>query len=162
MSLITLEQYNKQDQQQVISLILQIQRNEFGVDITEADQPDLMTVDTYYQQGNGQFWVAKVNSVVVGTIALLDIGQQQCAIRKMFVKSEYRGASYKIAQKLLEVLLEWCQQKQVTAIFLGTIDKYKAAHRFYEKNGFDTCLKSELPDSFPLISVDNVFYAKVV
>jgi len=162
MNKISLEYYNKEDEQQVISLILEIQRNEFGVNITEKDQPDLKMIESFYQQGNGQFWVAKINSEVIGTIALLDIGMQQCAIRKMFVKSKFRGATYQVAQKLLERLLEWCKQKQIENIFLGTIDKYKAAHRFYEKNDFLQCKKAQLPNSFPLITVDNVFYSKKV
>ena len=162
MDQITLEHYKKEDQSQVISLILEIQRNEFGVNITEEDQPDLKIVDTFYQINNGQFWLAKINCELVGTIALLDIGNQKCAIRKMFVKRQFRGPSYKIAQKLLDRLLEWCSEKEVEAIYLGTIDKYKSAHRFYEKNGFNLCLKSELPESFPLITVDNVFYNKFI
>jgi N-acetylglutamate synthase-like GNAT family acetyltransferase len=162
MNHISLDYYKKEDEEQVISLILEIQRNEFGVNITEKDQPDLRKVESYYQQGNGQFWVAKTNAEIIGTIALLDIGKQHCAIRKMFVKSRYRGATYQVAQKLLKKLLEWCNQKQIETIFLGTIDKYKAAHRFYEKNGFSLCNKNHLPDSFPLITVDNVFYSKKV
>jgi hypothetical protein len=34
----------------------------------------------------------------------------------------------------------------------------KAAHRFYEKNGFKQISKQDLPDDFPLMPVDNVFY----
>jgi GNAT superfamily N-acetyltransferase len=80
----------------------------------------------------------------------------------MFVKSEFRGPGYKIAQKLLDSLIEWCHEKKVEVIFLGTIDKYKAAHRFYQKNGFESCLESDLPETFPLIAVDNVFYNKTL
>jgi N-acetylglutamate synthase-like GNAT family acetyltransferase len=160
MSLLNITNFSKSDEKQVIALIIQIQRNEFAVEITEDDQPDLKQVDSFYQQGNGQFWLAKIESELVGTIALLDIGNQQCVIRKMFVKAEFRGPKYKIAQKLLDELLQWSKDKKLDAIYLGTIDKYKAAHRFYQKNNFLQCDKSQLPASFPLIAVDNVFYAK--
>ena len=34
----------------------------------------------------------------------------------------------------------------------------KAAHRFYERNGFRRINKDDLPSYFPLVGVDNVFY----
>jgi hypothetical protein len=37
-------------------------------------------------------------------------------------------------------------------------DVYKAAHRFYEKNGFSEIKKAELPPNFPLLQVDTKFY----
>ncbi|KPB55416.1 Acetyltransferase [Pseudomonas coronafaciens pv. oryzae] len=46
----------------------------------------------------------------------------------------------------------------VTDIFLGTTDKFLAAHRFYEKHGFREIAKEALPASFPLIAVDSKFY----
>lgn len=160
MDQVKIDVFKKSDEEQVVSLILQIQRNEFGIEITEQDQPDLKIVSSFYQSGNGQFWVAKIDSKIVGTIALLDIGEQNCAIRKMFVEANHRGPSLKIAQKLLDKLIHWSMTNNVHSIYLGTIDRYKAALRFYQKNGFQECSKNHLPASFPLISVDNVFYCK--
>jgi hypothetical protein len=34
----------------------------------------------------------------------------------------------------------------------------KAAHRFYEKNGFTQLAKTALPQSFPLMGADTIFY----
>jgi RimJ/RimL family protein N-acetyltransferase len=34
----------------------------------------------------------------------------------------------------------------------------KAAHRFYEKNGFTRLAKHDLPKSFPLMAADTIFY----
>jgi hypothetical protein len=36
----------------------------------------------------------------------------------------------------------------------------KAAHRFYEKNGFVEIAKEQLPESFPLMRVDNRFFKR--
>jgi predicted N-acetyltransferase YhbS len=47
----------------------------------------------------------------------------------------------------------------VKDIFLGTTDKFLAAHRFYEKHGFTEVAKETLPVSFPLMAVDSRFYA---
>lgn len=45
-------------QAQVIDLILQIQQQEYNISITKDDQPDLFTIEEYYQTANGNFWVA--------------------------------------------------------------------------------------------------------
>jgi predicted N-acetyltransferase YhbS len=34
----------------------------------------------------------------------------------------------------------------------------KAAHRFYERNGFVLIAEQDLPSNFPRMPVDNVFY----
>ena len=74
----------------VASLIVPIQREEFGIPITLAEQPDLADIRGFYQRGAGNFWVALDGGEVVGTIALLDIGHAQAALRKMFVAPAYR------------------------------------------------------------------------
>ncbi|TDR16778.1 GNAT family N-acetyltransferase [Marinicella litoralis] len=152
--------YRTSDQQQVVDLIIGIQSEEFGVAITVEDQPDLSDIPDFYQQGNGHFWVAIYEDRVVGTIALLDIGKQQLALRKMFVAAAFRGSASGVAQSLLKRSHQWAIEQGVTDIYLGTIDVYQAAMRFYEKNGYNKIKKSNLPQSFPLIAVDNVFYRK--
>ena len=46
----------------------------------------------------------------------------------------------------------------VTTVFLGTTAQYRAAHRFYEKNGFCRIDESSLPPDFPRVHVDTIFY----
>ncbi len=82
---IEISVYHPQYQAQVIELILKIQRDEFGLPITLDEQPDLLIIPTFYQQGNGNFWVALDKYKVIGTIAAIDIGNNQLVLRKMFV-----------------------------------------------------------------------------
>jgi len=145
--------YKSEHQEQVLNLILDIQRNEFDLSIAIEDQPDLVNISGFYQIENGNFWVALVSGEIVGTASLL---------RKMFVKQEYRGPKLSIARLLLSELLEWSRSKQITEIFLGTTHKFLAAHRFYEKNGFESVLKAMLPSSFPIMHVDTKFYRYLV
>ena len=149
-------------QDDVISLILGIQRGEFAVAITAEDQPDLNHIADFYQSANGNFWLAVSDEQVIGTIALLDIGHQQVALRKMFVAEAFRGSDKGVAKALLARCHEWAIEQGVTDIYLGTIDVYQAAMRFYEKNGYQRLDKAYLPPAFPLIAVDNVFYHKQV
>ncbi len=88
---IKISTYHPQYQAQVIDLILRIQQQEFGVSITLSDQPDLLNIPNFYQQGNGNFWVALDGDKVIGTIAAIDFDRKNLALRKMFVNSNYRG-----------------------------------------------------------------------
>lgn len=146
------------DRQGVIDVILPIQREEFGIAITAEDQPDLQAIPDFYQVGNGDFWVAKYEGQVIGTIGLKDIGAQQTALRKMFVAAPFRGREFGVAAQLLSTLLEEAWQRGVQEIYLGTTDKFLAAHRFYEKHGFVDVAKEALPESFPVMKVDSKFY----
>ena len=142
----------------VVAVILPIQQAEFDIPIKLEDQPDLLNIENFYQTGLGNFWVALADNEVVGTIGLLDIGQRQGALRKMFVKATHRGAHHGVAAALLQELLAWAKHKNYAEIFLGTTDKFHAAQRFYEKNDFCEIEKNKLPKSFPIMQVDSKFY----
>lgn len=156
------KEYSYKNQAQVVDLILQIQQQEYNISITKDDQPDLFTIEEYYQTGNGNFWVAIYDKDVVGTISLLDIGNNQLALRKMFVNKEYRGATYKTASLLLDAAMKWAKEFTIKAVFLGTTPQFVAAHRFYEKNGFIRIGLDDLPENFPVLQVDKKFYKYVL
>lgn len=150
------EPFSPRYTEQVFDLILSIQAREFGIAITREDQPDLARIAEYYQKGTGNFWIARAGDALAGTIALLDIGNQQVALRKMFVRAEYRGRD--VARALLSQALQWAKAHHVSDVYLGTTAKFLAAQRFYEKNGFTEIAKSDLPQSFPIMAVDTKFY----
>ncbi|MCZ2260926.1 GNAT family N-acetyltransferase [Sporosarcina sp. G11-34] len=156
------KEYSCENQVQVVDLILQIQQQEYNISITKDDQPDLFIIEEYYQRGNGNFWVALYDENVVGTISLLDIGNNQVALRKMFVNKEYRGATYKTASLLLDTAIKWANERPIKAVFLGTTPQFLAAHRFYEKNGFISIGLNDLPENFPVLEVDKKFYKYVL
>ena len=149
---------NPEDAAAIAAVILPIQQVEFGIPVTLEAQPDLGDIQAFYQHGCGNFWVAEVDGNIVGTIALLDIGNGNAALRKMFVAEPFRGKEHGVAQRLLQELLRWAATKPVASVYLGTTAKFLAAHRFYEKNGFTEIAKTELPESFPIMAVDTKFY----
>jgi N-acetylglutamate synthase-like GNAT family acetyltransferase len=155
---ILIAPFSDADRPGVLDVILPIQQREFGIPITAADQPDLMSIPEFYQSGTGGFWVARSNGEVVGTVGLKDIGSGQTALRKMFVAAPFRGRELGVAGRLLDALLAHARAKGVAEIFLGTTDKFLAAHRFYEKRGFRELPKAELPEAFPVMAVDSKFY----
>ena len=101
MNEVIIEIYTDTYKDNVIDLILSIQNGEFGIPITRQQQPDLNEIPKFYQKNNGNFWIAKIDDKVVGTIALLDIGKKNSALRKMFVAKEYRGKEFGIGQSLV-------------------------------------------------------------
>ena len=158
MSGVIIETYTDMNRKAVTDLILHIQNVEFGIPITLELQPDLNQIAGFYQTNNGNFWIAKIDDKIVGTISLLVIGDRKGALRKMFVDKDYRGKEFGVGQKLLNILIDWAKQKGFTEIFLGTTEKFTRAQRFYERNGFKEIGKQELPDTFPVMEVDVKFY----
>ena len=155
---INIEVYTDIYKNVVADLILVIQNSEFGIPISLENQPDLNAIPEYYQTNNENFWIAKIDDEIIGTIALLDIGNYKGALRKMFVDKNYRGKETGVGQKLLNTLINWTRYKGFKEIYLGTTEKFIAAQRFYEKNGFKEIGKQELPVSFPVMEVDVKFY----
>lgn len=146
------------DADAVQALILSIQRQEFGLAITLADQPDLLDIPGFYRRGSGDFWVAELAGEVVGSIALIDIGGGRGVLRKMFVAAPYRGAGRAIAQCLLDGLIARCRAAGMHQLMLGTVSRYLAAQRFYVRNGFEPIGPGSLPPDFPRMRVDDRFY----
>jgi N-acetylglutamate synthase-like GNAT family acetyltransferase len=146
--------------EEVGALIVGIQRDEFQIPITLEDQPDLQDIPGFYQRGAGNFWIAAAEGKVVGTVALLDLGDRQGALRKMFVHPSYRGPGHGVSARLLETLFEWARAQAMREVYLGTTEKFLAAHRFYERNGFQQIVAAELPASFPKMKVDTRFYRR--
>lgn len=142
---------------EIIDLILNIQQKEFNVPVTLEDQPDLLDIHNFYFKPGGTFLGAFIDGKLVGTIALVRFNPEAAAIRKMFVKKEFRGKEFGIAQQLLNQLIEFSKENGIKNLYLGTVTILQAALRFYEKNNFVTIEKEALPTDFPLMRPDNVF-----
>jgi N-acetylglutamate synthase-like GNAT family acetyltransferase len=155
---IRIEPFAEHYREDVGELIVSIQQREFDIPITYEQQPDLRDIPGFYRQKAGDFWLALSGERVVGSIALLDIGDRLGALRKMFVAADCRGAGAGVAGRLLKALLAHARAHHLRAIYLGTTDKFLAAHRFYEKHGFELVDAASLPASFPRMSVDTRFY----
>jgi GNAT superfamily N-acetyltransferase len=154
---IVIEHCSPRDHDQIIALILGIQRDELGVPITLDDQPDLQDIPGFYRPAGG-FWVARDGGEVVGTLGLIETGPTTAALRKMFVRADRRGAGFGVARQLLATLLSHALVRGLHTIVLGTRPEMHAAHRFYEKSGFVRIDEADLPAWFPRMAVDSVFY----
>ncbi|MFR3684375.1 MAG: GNAT family N-acetyltransferase [Enterococcus sp.] len=145
--------------QQVVDLILPIQRDEFNIDISIEDQPDLLSIQEEYIDTGGNFWIALSDSRVIGTIALVKLENHCGAIKKMFAAKEFRGEK-QVGKKLLDTLITYCKNQGYARLYLGTVDVLKAAQKFYKKHDFQLIDKSEMPKDYHLMDVDTVFFMR--
>jgi len=155
---VTIRPWQPRDRAAVPALILPIQTTEFGLPATLEGQPDLLDPPGVYRQGGGEFWVADAAGEIVGTVALLDLGKRETTLRKMFVRADWRGGTAKLGQRLLDTAIAHARAQGFRAITLGTTEAFKAAHRFYERNGFVRIEQDALPQGFPVFALDKRFY----
>ncbi len=160
--MMVIKQYEEKYKEEIIALILNIQQIEFNVPLTIEDQPDLLEISNFYIKDKGNFWVALFNDKVIGTIALIDCGQQIGTIRKMFVDKDFRGKEFGVGQALLNILENWATENKIRNLYLGTNERLHAAIRFYKKNAYTIIEKSNLPSVFPLMQVDTLFFEKEI
>lgn len=103
------------------------------------------------------FWIAVGGEKVVGSVGLL-IQEDYGVLKRMFLLADYRGKENGISSRLLSTATIWCKANNISNIYLGTIDVFKAAMAFYEKNGFVRIEGSDLPQNFPHNAIDKLFY----
>ena len=107
-----------------------------------------------------KYWLALFDQQVIGTIASIKLNQQDAVLKMMFVRKKFRGTEQGTSKKLLRVLIDWCQSENLSNIYLGTMSQFKAAHKFYLKNGFQKVEKEDLPEDFINNPIDDVFFIK--
>lgn len=143
---------------QIRSMIEDIQKNEFSIAIPkDANLCVIKAEEDFYFNNSCNFWYATdENGLVIGSIALKKIDNNNGEIKKFFVAKKYRGQ--KVAQLLMAKLLKAAQNHQFKNLYLGTVDVLKLAQSFYIKSGFTLISKDCLPKNFELCKVDNVFF----
>ena len=151
-----IETYSGKYDEDIISLILSIQNYETKIDLSLEEQPDLLNIAQSYQKDGGEFWVARSDGKVIGTIGLM-LKEKNCAVmKKFFVKKEFR--SKKVGLALYKKLLEFAKEKKVKYIILDTPGAAKTSHRFYEKAGFYKIDKTQLPVPYSFPDRESILY----
>lgn len=107
------------------------------------------------------FWVAVNGEHVLGTIGLSRIDNSRAFLRHLFVAMEARGEQG-VAQALLDTALNKAEDLGYESLYLGTMDQFKAAQRFYDKNGFVRIPRETLPEQMPVSPMDTIFYRWVI
>lgn len=154
--------FEDRDAAAIVELVLGIQTSEFGLPICAADQPDLLDIPGHYLRPGGGFWVATDRGAIVGCVGMLRIGGGQGVLRKMFVAPTHRGSPPGVARGLLHAALQGCRARGIGGLWLGTTAAFRAAHRFYAREGFELVSGDALPADFPRMAVDTLFFRRRV
>jgi DNA-binding MarR family transcriptional regulator/N-acetylglutamate synthase-like GNAT family acetyltransferase len=147
---------------QIVTMIENIQRNEFSIPITSKINLCVLKAEKdFYCNNSYNFWYAiDTNGGIIGSIGLKKVNVHCGEIKKLFVVKEYRNKG--VAQKLMGVLLKAASRHKFDVLVLGTVDKLQAAQKFYIKCGFTRIGQKDLPSEFEICPLDTVFFkAKV-
>lgn len=147
-------EYTEAYKQQVIDLILHIQNEEAGLNLSLDEQPDLTDVKGCYFDGGGTFLIAVEDGGLIGTIALMNKGDGNGVLKKFFVRKDFRGRGIGLA--LYKRLYEYAVSRCYKYILLDTPSAAKVSHRFYEKAGF--CRIDSAPFEYDYPDRDSYLY----
>jgi N-acetylglutamate synthase-like GNAT family acetyltransferase len=157
MNEVEIVEYSDEYKEQVKDLIFDVYEKERGR--PRKDRPDLNAIKKIYQDNDGNFWVAVKEGKLIGTIGLINQGQQRASMHRFAVAKDFRGKEKGVSAKLFSTFLKFAVSHDYRKIFLGTTPDATAAMKFYEKNGF---VKIEsLPEDIakhPQLIHDSVFY----
>lgn len=104
------------------------------------------------------YWSACVGDTVVGTAGFCKLANKNMELKRMFLHKDFRGQG--IAQALLNMVMNHAIESKISTVFLGTMEQFKTAQAFYEKNGFTNITMEALPTDFLVNPVDKIFYKK--
>lgn len=144
----------EEDNQDEIDMLLNEIASEFELQISNNNKSPSQVLDKY--------WITFDNNKVIGTIGIVCFKKKFGVLKSMFVKKEYRGKSLGISNILLNEFFDYCKEENIDHIYLGTMTQFKAAHKFYEKNGFKRINKNKLPSGFINNQIDDIFYYKIL
>jgi putative acetyltransferase len=106
-----------------------------GIDLCFQDFPnELKTIDQQYHKPKGALLLAYKNKIAVGCAGLREFGKEAAELKRMFVKTEYRG--YKIGQRMLELIIDIARELKYKKILLDTLSNMTQAQKLYQSFGF--------------------------
>jgi GNAT superfamily N-acetyltransferase len=158
MEKITIHNYSPTFQQNIDRMMEGI-----GLEFDEPiSSPQSTVISRVYDLPDQHYWVAMCGEEVAGTIGIARYSGNSGVLKRMMVDKKYRGPSYNTALLLLNASFDWARKNSITKIFLGTMTQFKAAQRFYEKNGFIEIEKDLLPGDYEPNPIDSIYYMFVL
>ncbi len=94
---------------------------------------DLYDIEAFYEGGAFDVLLAPGGDIA-GTVALLPLGDGKCELRKMYLKSTFRGRG--LGKRLLKHAIEKARALGFARIELQTARVLEEAVDLYEKSGF--------------------------
>ncbi len=110
-----------------------IYAREYGLDTTFEPYVAKPLAD-FVLGGAGRLWIAEDDARIVGSIALVEAGEQIGQLRWFLVVPEARGSG--LGKRLLDAALAYARERGLSHIFLWSFADLTDALRLYERAGF--------------------------
>lgn len=156
--MIEIKEYSESDRNEIIDLVLHCQNDGTRPIVTVDDQPELLCIQEKYIKNGGNFWVAKEDGKVIGSIGLMNYGHGLGILKKFFVYEPYRGTPHYLGRQLYAILVSFARSQHFNKIILDTPKNTDRAHKFYEKAGFKKIEKEELPVTYDYPYANSDFF----
>lgn len=130
---IKLFTYTHSDQIEVKDFILS-QWEEFGFSYKKEYDYDLDDPQRYYLEKGGMFYILKDQNKIIGTMAIINKGNNIAELKRLYVDNNYRGR--KLGSMLVDTSLQWCQEHGFNKVEFETNKKFEKAHLLYVRRGF--------------------------
>ncbi len=97
-------------------------------------EEELKTLHLQYNLPKGCLVLVFENSTVIGCAAIREFEDQNCELKRMYLKPEYRGNS--LGKKLLQFMFDKAKELGYTKMLLDTLPQMKEAQGLYTQFGF--------------------------
>lgn len=118
-------------------------------------------MEELYQLPGRFYFVALAVEEVIGTAGLI-ISGNYAIIKSVFLAKKYRGPELNVAGRLMDTVTGVAIKHQCHTLYLGTMEQFRRAQSFYEKQGYSSIHIDELPADFPHNALDVVFYKREI
>ena len=127
--------------------MLYLKENNFDISVESQVAKDLSCLA---DSPRNNLWVAVDGDKVIGSVGVIDRGNDIAQGHWFLLYPEYRGCG--IAEKLLEEAATWCKRHGFKEVFLHTSSTQLAARKWYAKYGFT--LSSSTPTKTFGVDID--------
>ena len=111
--------------------------------IPGGSEADVLDIESGYRSKGGEFWV--LESIegevrrIIGTHATRpdpDNPTEVCTFKRLYLHQDFRGTH--CGRDLMQVTIDWARHQEFKSIEFWSDTRFKRAHRFFEKFGFQT------------------------
>lgn len=103
------------------------------------------------------YWVAIAGNKLIGTVGII-VQHEYATLKSMFLHIDNRSTT--LAADLLHIAENKSKSEGCEWMYLGTMQQFMAAQRFYQKHEFVHIPEAGLPPNFPGNVVDTIFFKK--
>jgi GNAT superfamily N-acetyltransferase len=90
--------------------------------------------DFVHDPTGGRLWIAGINSITVGSIAIVRVDVKTAQLRWFLVDEGYQGIG--IGNRLIQTAIGFCRDNKYDNVFLWTFKGLDKARTLYDKYGF--------------------------